>query len=118
MGAFKVAAQVGDAAGIRFEPVELLVDTGASYLALPASLLRRLNVTEYETRTFSLADGRIIERGVGIASLRIDGRTLPVLCVFNDDGTEPVLGAVALETFGLGVDPVAHKLVPVRGYLL
>ena len=118
MGTFKIAVQVGDATGTRFEPVEVLVDTAASYLAIPASLLRRLKVTEYETRTFGLADGRTVERGVGIASLRIDGRTLPVLCVFNDEGTEPILGAVPLETFGLGVDPVAQKLIPVRGYLL
>lgn len=118
MGTSKVAVEVRDATGTRFEPMEVLVNTGASYLAIPASRLRRLNVAEYETRPFALADGRIVERGVGIAPLRIDGRTLPVLCVFNDEGTEPILGAVALETFGLGVEPVAQNLIPVRGYLL
>ena len=118
MGTFKVPVQVGDPGGGRVERVEALVDTGASYLALPGSMLRRLNIPEAETRTFGLADGRSVERAVGIVSLRLDGRSLPVLCVFNDEGTEPILGAVALETFGLGVDPMAQKLVPVRGYLL
>ena len=118
MGTFRVPVEVGDAAGRRFEPVEALVDTGASYLALPGSILRRLDVAEVETRAFGLADGRSVERPVGVVSLKLDGRTLPVLCVFNEEGAEPILGAVALETFGLGVDPVAQKLVPVRGYLL
>lgn len=118
MGTLRVPVEVGDASGTLFEAVEAVVDTGASYLALPASLLHRLSVTEAERRTFGLADGRTVEKAVGIVLLRLDGRSLPVLCVFNDEGAEPILGAVALEIFGLGVDPVAQKLVPVRGYLL
>lgn len=36
-----------------------------------------------------------------------------VSCIFGDDGTEPLLGATALEEFGLGVDPINHTLIPI-----
>ena len=44
MGTFRVAIEVGDLRGQRFEKVEALVDTGASYTLLPATLLRRLGI--------------------------------------------------------------------------
>ena len=36
-----------------------------------------------------------------------------VSCVFGNDDSEALLGATALEEFGLGVDPVNHTLVPI-----
>ena len=118
MGTFKVAIEVGDLQGQHYERIEALVDTGASYLALPRSLLTRLGVVEVERRPFSLADGRTVEYPLGVVSLRMDGRAFPVLCVFNEEGTEPALGTVPLETFGLAVDPVGRRLVPVPGLLM
>ena len=41
MGTFSVPIEIGNSAGTRFEPVDALVDTGASYTLLPASLLRQ-----------------------------------------------------------------------------
>ena len=40
------------------------------------------------------------------------------LVVFNDEGTPPLLGALALEALFLGVDPVRQRLVPVDGLLM
>lgn len=40
MGAFRVSIEVGDPAGQRYETVETLVDTGATYATLSAPLLR------------------------------------------------------------------------------
>ncbi len=40
------------------------------------------------------------------------------MVVFGDAGTQFLLGAVSLEEFGLGIDPVARKLVPVPGYIV
>ena len=37
MGTFSVEIEIGDAAGERWETVEALVDTGASYTWLPRS---------------------------------------------------------------------------------
>jgi clan AA aspartic protease len=118
MGTFRVSLDIGDLQGSRFETVEAPVDTGATYLTIPRPLLESLGVHPLERRLFRLGDGRTVEYEVGIVSLRIDQRTLPVLCVFGDSTSRPLLGAVALETFGLAADPVGRRLVPVPGLLM
>ena len=44
MGTFPVTIEVGDPRGERFEPVEALVDTGASFTWVPGDMLPRLDV--------------------------------------------------------------------------
>jgi clan AA aspartic protease len=117
MGTFRVPVEVGDIQGRQYIPLQALVETGATYLTLPRPLLDDLRVQALELRAFSLADSRQVDYEVGVVSLRLDGRAIPVLCVFGPEGTEPLLGAVALETFGLGVDPGTQRLVPVPGLL-
>lgn len=56
-------------------------------------------------------------RDVGRAWLRVEEKEEFTLVVFGDEGAQPLLGAVALEEMGLGVDPIARKLIPVDGYL-
>jgi len=118
MGTFRVNIAIGDPQGQEYEPVAALVDTGATYTTLPGSLLRRLGVDPRDRAEFELADGTIVERGVGQTWLRIDGRSAIVPVVFAEEGSEPLLGAVALEIFLLGVDPVRQRLVPIRGLLM
>ena len=112
---FYVAVEISSLAGGPAERVEALVDTGSTYLSAPAPLLDSLGVRRIERRPFKLADGRVTESDLGRVLLAIDGREYPVLCVFAEPGSEPLLGAVALETFGLAPDPVARRLVPVPG---
>jgi hypothetical protein len=38
--------------------------------------------------------------------------------VFGPDDAEPLLGAVTMEEFALGIDPVRRELTRVRGYLV
>jgi clan AA aspartic protease len=117
MGTFRQHIEVSDFAGNRFEPLEALVDTGATYTWLPRDVLDRLEVVPEEQRQFVLADGREVEYGVAWIRIRIDGKTEPSLCVFGELGTEPLLGVFTLEGFGLGVNPVNRQLVPVRAHL-
>ena len=117
MGTFSVTIKIGDAQGIRFERMDALVDTGATYPVIPRNVLYSLGCQAVERRPFSLADDRIVEYEVGVVSLRLDGRTMPVPCVFGDEGSEPLLGAVALEIFLLAADPVNGVLIPVTGKL-
>lgn len=117
MGPFHQAIQVGDFDGARFEPVDALVDTGATYTWLPRDVLDRLGVAPEEQRPFVLADGREAEYGVAWVRIRIDGRSQFSLCIFGEPGAEPLLGLFTLEAFSLGVDPVNRRLIPVRGYL-
>ena len=48
---------------------------------------------------------------------RIDGQSLYPLCIFGDEGSETLLGMVTQDEFGLGVDPVNRRLIPIPGFL-
>ena len=43
---------------------------------------------------------------------------LPTLVIFGDKESEPLLGAVTLEEFGLAIDPVNKSLMPVPDLML
>ena len=58
------------------------------------------------------------EYEIGTAQIRIDGRSRFSVVVFGDPGTQPLLGAITLEEFNLGVDPVGRRLIPVPGLLM
>ena len=118
MGTFTVTVEIGDPQGQHFEEVEALVDTGATYTALPATLLRRLGVSPRSERVFILADGRRIQRSLGETSMRLHGEQYTVPVIFSEDDAASLLGAVALETFGLMVDPLNERLIPVDGLLM
>ena len=118
MGVFSVTVEIGDPQGEHFQAVEALVDSGASYTSAPRSLLRSLGVAPQERRPFILADGRTVEHDMGQTWVRVDGRVRMTPVVFADEGTRPLLGAVTLEEFGLGIDPVGRQLIPVPGYLM
>ena len=113
MGMFQMDIEVGDPLGERVETVSALVDSGATYTMLPSSLLRELGVEPIESRTFIVADDRRIQRGFGVANVRIDGREIPSPVVFGDDNSMPLLGAVTLEIFALGIDPVHSRLIEI-----
>jgi clan AA aspartic protease len=109
---------VADLAQERQVTVEALVDTGATYVSLPASRARQLGIEPAERRTFVLTDGRRADYEVGFGTVSLDGRSAPTLIVLADEGSEPLVGAVILETLGLAADPVGKKLVRVPSFLL
>ncbi|HEX9640860.1 MAG TPA: 4a-hydroxytetrahydrobiopterin dehydratase, partial [Candidatus Krumholzibacteria bacterium] len=76
--------------------------------------LERLGVEPAFQRQFKVADGRLLERGVAEVVARIDGRALHTLCVFGDEGSEPLLGAFALDGFALAPDPIGERLTPLE----
>lgn len=49
-------------------------------------------------------------------SLTLDGQRTTTPCFIAPDGP-PLLGAVALESLFLAVDPVAKRLIPVEGFV-
>jgi predicted aspartyl protease len=118
MGTFRVSIELGDPLGQRYEAVEALVGTGATYTTLPAPFLDGLGVVRHARDAFVLADGRRVERDLGRTWIRVDGRTELTLVVFGDAGTQALLGAYALEGLRLAADPVGRRLTPVPGLLL
>ncbi len=118
MGTFHITLAVGDPQGESYVPVEALVDTGATYTMLPASMLQNPGVVPHDRAEFELADGNVAEMDIGRTWVRIDGRSEIVPIIFGEEGTTALLGAVTLEIFRLGVDLVRQELIPVRGLVM
>ena len=121
MGIFKYPLEIGSAEGSRYERVEALVDTGAMYSWVPASILRSLGFEPTLTRPFLMADGMTVERGITQISVRLNGEELYTICAFVAEGSPILLGMITLEAFGLSVDTVNERLVrlptPLHGHL-
>jgi predicted aspartyl protease len=119
MGTFSVNARIYPAnSSASPEAVTLMVDTGATYTCLPHLFLERLGYRPVARRQVVFANGVEAEREVTVVTLSIDGAVLPTLCFMAPDASPGLLGAVTLEEFGLGVDPVGKRLIPVKSYLL
>ena len=117
MGTFSVAMEIGEPQGQRWRPVEALADTGAAYAVIPASVLQELGVVPHDRRRFALADNREVELAVGHIWVRLEDRSAIVLAVCGES-EDALVGAVTLETLGLGLDPVRRRLVPVPTLLM
>lgn len=116
MGQFSVTGRLTGATGLS-EDVELVVDTGATFLTMPPSLAERLGVTPRRSQPVVVAGGQRAVWPVGEVRLELEGREVATPC-FIAPGGPPLLGAVALESLCLAVDPVAKRLVPVDGFAL
>lgn len=94
--------------------VELLVDTGALYSMIPASILRELGVQPDQKLDFELADGTTVHREVGEVRFRHNGRRAVSPVIFGEENDASVLGVVTLEAMGLEVDPVRKQIRPTK----
>ena len=65
-----------------------------------------------------LADGGRVQRDFGRTWTRLEGEQDISPVVFGDEDATPLLGAVTLEIFGLGIDPVNMRLIPVDSLML
>jgi clan AA aspartic protease len=118
MGTFFVRIEVGDPEGATYEPVEALVDTGATYTSVPASLLNKLGVTPHDRLQFIQADGSQYERDIGQTWVQVDGKRVITIVIFAEEDAPPLLGAYTLEGVRLAPDPINRRLVSVPGYLV
>lgn len=100
--------------GDRFQTIEGLVDTGATYSSIPANILQDLGIEPTETVEFELADGSTIERQLGDARARIEGKEVLTTVIFGQDTDSILLGAYTLERAHLTVDPHAQQIRPTR----
>lgn len=118
MGTFHVEVTIKnwqDPARARTLP--LLVDTGATYTTLPREVIEALGCRPIGMRRILLANGQEENWPVTTVVVTIDGQEGPTFCLVGPLGGPALLGAVTLEEFSLGADPVAKRLIPVRGYL-
>ena len=111
MSTFTCPVTVSSLDGGRTAEVEARVDTGAYYCAIPARVLRGLGIEPEQKRRMRLADGQIVDVELGPAFVAVDGERAPMLVSFSNDGAPSLLGALALETLRLSVDPEGERLI-------
>jgi len=114
MGTFRITIAVEHPArrGERTNIEAVLVDTGSELTWIPSSVLEQLGIERERTQRFLVADGRVLERGIGIAIVHAEGTLTPDWVVFGEPGDMTLLGAHSLEGLNLRVDPAARRLVP------
>jgi len=117
MSEFAVTVQVGDLAGRQFIDVTALVDTGSSFTFLPTGMLDQLGIEPVGLADFEMANESVERYPIGHARMRLEEQERIVPVVFGPENIEPLLGVTALEIFLLAVDPINHRLIPVRGRL-
>jgi len=112
MGLTKVTATVGDLAKKRraYE-AEFLVDTAAVDCLVPAGKLRKAGVRPEGRSVHELANGTPVEYEYGFAHVCFMGEETVAQVIFGPENAEPVLGVVALENTGIGIDPRTRKLL-------
>ena len=113
MGTFTAEVRIASPASPeKAQELKLLVDTGSAYTWVAASVLAELGLSPSMTRRIRTIQGQIIERPAAVVQITLEGQTLPTICLFGQPGDLEVLGAVTLEEFGLGVDPIQQRLIP------
>lgn len=101
-----------DEAQVRTVALDALVDTGASYLCLPPTVIQELGLVRLQQRRVTTANG-VVDRWVcGGACVTIGGRTEEMSVMENDDKTPPLVGYLVLEALDFVVDPKAQQLIP------
>ena len=110
MRTFSITVDIGAPIGWRFEPVEMLVETGATFAKAPRELVERLGVLAESTYTAELADESHVERTRGRTIIRLQGIEFPTPVPFGEEGEENLLGgAMALKDAMLAVDPHSRE---------
>lgn len=118
MGAFRVSVTlIHPEHRDRTAHLELLVDTGALYTLLPAEVVARLELRATDDWQAQLASGERVVYPLGEVRLRLGTTERTTLFVAGPAGCPALLGALALEAFGMAADPVHQRLFPVVGHL-
>ena len=118
MGMFQVPVTLLSLDGSRSEEIEAWVDTGAFLSQFPAALLGSLGYESDTMANFRLADGAPSQSPFGDVRIRLGEETRSVTCVFGDEQSEVLLGAVAMEAFRLEPDLASKTLKPIVGLML
>lgn len=90
---------------------DALVDTGATGLSMPRSLLATLGLKYLRTRRAISSAGPIEVRMFGTARLTVQGRDCPVDITELPDGCPVLIGQIPLEAMDWVVDMPSRRLV-------
>lgn len=87
-----------------------LVDPGAIVCLAPGAELKKAGIEAEGREAYELANGTPVEYEYGFARLSFMGSDTVTKIIFGPDDVEPLLGVTALESVGIGVDPVSQTL--------
>ncbi|MFH0773950.1 MAG: clan AA aspartic protease [bacterium] len=87
-----------------------LVDTGSIDCMASESELIKAGIQVEGKAVYELANGQSVEYKYGFARISFMGSETISQIIFGPENTEPILGVVALENVGIGVDPVTMTL--------
>ena len=113
MGMLTLTIGVGNQQGQYLEDLEVTVDTGSTFTAVPRTLLEKLQVPVYRTARSRLADGRTAPVDIGWTVVRVQDHIFATQVTFAEDNEPALLGVVTLQDALLAVDPVGQRLIPV-----
>ena len=114
MGTVTATIEVGDPQGENCQEVELEVDTGSTYTALPREMLQALGVPVNRSVQSRLADGSRQPVEIGQTTIKLAGKQFITTVIFAEAGEPSLLGVITLEDALLAVDPVNNRLIPVE----
>lgn len=101
------------------EAVRFLVDSGATYSLLPASVWESIELVPKRAQAFALADGTKVERQVSECYLVLPQGENHTPVILGEPGDEQaLLGVVTLEILGLVFNPFSRTLHPMRMLLV
>ena len=96
---------------VRKAEVRALVDTGATFPALPKEIIAKLALPSLGEHLAETAEGTGKVELVANAIIEIEGRIAQSPVIVRPKGIAPLIGIVALEQMGYKVDPTTGKLV-------
>ena len=111
MGIIKVTATISNLTktGQPYES-DFLVDTGAIDCMAPTSVLIKAGVQVEGKEVYESANGQPVEYNYGFARILFMGAETVTQVIFGPEDSDPILGVVALENVGIGVDPITRTL--------
>ena len=98
----------------KFAEVEFLIDSGAVYSIVPRPILAELGIEPHRKREFVLADGSKLTREVGDAFFEYQGEGGAAPVIFGEEGDAAIVGATALESLALVLNPFRRELFPMQ----
>jgi len=96
---------------VRSAEVEALVDTGATFPALPNDKVKELGLPAIGEHPAETAEGTRKVKLAAHAIVRIEDRISEAPVMIRPESTTPLIGLVALEQMGYKVDPTTGKLI-------
>ncbi|MEM2299187.1 MAG: aspartyl protease family protein [Thermofilaceae archaeon] len=96
---------------VRRVEAEALVDTGATFPALPEDVIEELGLPVIAEHQAGTAEGVKSVKLAAQVIVKIEDRISGSLVIARPKGTTPLIGVVVLEQMGYRVDPATGKLV-------